>query len=558
MLLMILAAVLMLAACTGRVDTELRINADGSGVRTLSVSLERTGAAGGRQLDVDDVETVILSSLPDGMEYVGRNAASDGSPRFTFRIPFDSTRQYEQRVAEILEAGEVPDDRRGLELEQGSGPLRSGLRIDERFTSTDLLAWLITALIADGTVPADRADDLLESGPTRIVVDGATHDVDERISYDDLRGRGIDDVRIRTSGLDTTDGIQRTLELSIDPEAYAQDPEIYDDFLAGVTPPGGELSRGDDTDPWTLRFPPGSAAQVADWTDQALAASGGTLQVMRRAADEAPLRQVTTIESTVDCSAVCTNGGDVQQAVEVPAAWAPDEKPQASGTVELRLHDGQVTVDHPVAVSRVELAFTLHPTGESEADLALVLPAEAGPAELDPLRQWLGEDRTEVEEREESVRVTARYRAADPAQLAAMLGEQGMTGADGQGQPRLDAAVASRSPGAVQHRLLMDLALPRDLRELPGTTELTWSIRTTTGMDAPRTQNADPHLVQGPGGALVAAATLESPSIHADLEIREGRLVSAGLAAALLAFAVFALVGIVAGVRWRLRTAAER
>ena len=265
--------VLLLSACGAVISTTLTVNEDGSGVRTITATLSASDIADHVTGGVAAIEGAITASLPSAMTYEGRTEGPEGESVFTFTVPFEDPEDYQEKVVSILGAGGVVDLDAGTRIVLADSVFRQGLEVEENFTSQDLLAWLVNSLVETGAVPADSSSNASEIGTTAVTVGGVAFETTAAIDFTSVKDFGVRGLSVETRGLEG-ESFVRSISYDLAREAYSRSPEGYDAFFDAATPEGGELTEpGEAGTTWVVTFPEGTSADVAAWTDVALASS---------------------------------------------------------------------------------------------------------------------------------------------------------------------------------------------------------------------------------------------------------------------------------------------
>ncbi|GAB2527651.1 hypothetical protein GCM10027267_25700 [Paramicrobacterium agarici] len=374
--LMALSVAFVLTACGAVVDTTLVINADGSGSRAITATVEADdlekvkGGAGA-------IDTAITENLPDGMTYGGQKAGSDGAAIYSFAIEFDSQKDYEDKVIGILGAGGVTDIETEIEIVVADSVFREGVSVNENFTSQDLLQWLVEAMVKSGIVDDDDKDDLTEIGKTVVEVDGVGHDTPAKIEYSDIADYGIRDLNVTTEGVGTGSYV-RTISYDLSRETYARDTGAYDEFFKKATPKGGTLTEPDETSTvWTIEFSAKDEKQLIEYTNTALNSESTDFAVSSETDGDDPTMFHTSVIDFVDCGQICNEDAEVSSNLVLPKGWQGDNGGSAGedGWSMPISHD-PVVFDHRVQFESVLAAASVAPSGENTLTIDYVLSVE--------------------------------------------------------------------------------------------------------------------------------------------------------------------------------------
>lgn len=385
-----LVAVLLLAACGARIDTTMEIQSDGSGSRVmvLTLSAEDSENLTG---SVAEVDGSIRQRLPDEIAFSGVRSDSDGGHEATFSITFESPEEYERKARALLEAGGVTSP--NIEFSITDSLLKSGIVLEEGFTSYQLLKWMFDGLLEDGIVAPDNASNMYEIGDTVLIYGGESSTHSSSYRHTDVVDNGFVQVAMLTDIVG--DQITRTLEYSADPDALLASRGLYEQYFDIATPAGAEL---DEVSPgiWRMTFI-GDAERIADHTDTALQSVGTVFSVDSRPASDDPAKIVTTVTDIADCSEVCS--GSAGYLFETLSA-GPGYTPQS---IDVVLDSGEpVTFENAPPFESVQAVFEVGLLGAVSATVEFLVANEHvalvgdGFAELLRPAEGIGELRTQT------------------------------------------------------------------------------------------------------------------------------------------------------------------
>lgn len=495
--MMLAAAAVVLAGCGGTVDTTLTVKKDGSGLRTITATVdsddmeEIKGGAG-------TIDKLAKKNLPDGMAYKGHKKAGSDGTVFTFTIAFDSIEQYQKKAQSVLSAGNVVSEDAKIEYETSTPPFSDGTRYSENFTSEDLLAWLRLAIVDSGQAGDASEGNLTESGDTILSLAGKKHETSARISYGEIEKYGFSAVTVTTAGFGATGDDEgqysRTIEFELSDANYSRDKKGYDKYFSSITPDGGKLEKPSDAeDVWTLKLPAGSPKQVSTWTDAALSTDGSRFTVATKQSPDDPLSFTTTIRDSATCEQVCQDGVTPTLQEVVPSEWSEQspEGPEA-GTVLVQAPsnaDDSLELTHHLTLSSAAVDLTLDRKGHGEATLTVALPAEEAEQAGDAITDWIAGDvkgaNPERHEDSGTVSYTLTVSADDPQAFSAQLAAAGFTSANGgDDKPTASVTQFEKSLARSSYAVRLDLALPERIRDgLTEETSLAWTVHAPKGAE---------------------------------------------------------------------------
>lgn len=478
-----IAALLTLAAC-GEVDNATEINADGSGVQTLTVTI---GESDMESIDggAATVESTIESRNP-GLSYQGMT--KDGTDTvFTLTLEFDSADDYAAKAQPVLAAGELTKTAE-VTITPPSPPFSSGYTLTRNFTANDLTRWAVKALVDDGKIADATESDIdsaLDQGEVTVTVDGSDLEQtsfasdDSAATWTNAATVGFDSVSVVTTGADdpAADSYTRTITYELERATYLDATEEFDAFFTEATPEGGELTPAGETGTtWVIAFPAGTADQLGTWTDTALATTGSTFSVETAPNPEDPFAIETRVVDSIDCTVACGETGTLSQALQVPAGFSSSsadaqEEDVGAGTEEISLQGGPEpeVITKNIGFRSAVYDVTVNRDGGGSVTMELSLPA--ADEELvteENIIAFLGEG-TERSQADDVVTYTRTAEADGAEDFVGALQRLGFEGVDGP--PQVD--VTERGDGTYSVSLVM--GVNGTLHEKLGA-EASWTI----------------------------------------------------------------------------------
>ncbi|MBV7412641.1 hypothetical protein KRX56_07900 [Dermabacteraceae bacterium TAE3-ERU27] len=365
-----LFAVLLLAGCGGKIDTNLTINDDGSGIRTMTVSVspeDMQKVQGGQA----SIEKLIADLKPAQLEYQGVKK-NGNDVVFTFSLPFKSLEEYSTKATEIVKAQGATRSESWMAkaiLVKGVEPFSKGTEYKENFSSRDLLYWLPEALRKQGKISESN---VLEGRETKLFIGGKEMPAKEQpISSGKVERYGFDKVSIITSGLGNgAHQYQRTIYLALDKAVYLRDPEGYDKFVAEHAPKGSEVKKTDEQNLlWEVKFPVGDDAQVNQYTNELLLEKDASFTVSAPLPDvEEPLAFAITVQDSVSCEVVCDDGVTANSFVVLPEGWETSYRTDTfKGQTIVPVSSEEHPFKQRVAPLKQSVAVEINPQGGGKA-----------------------------------------------------------------------------------------------------------------------------------------------------------------------------------------------
>ena len=159
---------LFFTACGCETKANVKVNPDGSGVRTMVLSIPKTELTGLGKTKISDVNTVIANATPKCMTYSykedGKNYVA------TFVLPFDSTEDYERKLNTFCKK------KAQIKREISRSPFAMRISYSENISTTEMLEWLVDALIDNKIVSEKNRSSFFESVSTTLEFEGRTYE----------------------------------------------------------------------------------------------------------------------------------------------------------------------------------------------------------------------------------------------------------------------------------------------------------------------------------------------------------------------------------------------
>lgn len=371
------AAIVVLSACGGRIDTTLVLGADGAGERVMKVTLSEKDA-GDVEGGAEAIEKSVRARLPEQLTMSEVKKTDDGYVT-TMTLAFTSADDYTAKVTELLKASGSDVTPEATHTVADTAFLR-GTSLRENFTSADLLGWVGKGLLADKLVEQDAADAAVENGTTTAKVGETEYESGSYLRVSEMQDRGVRRVEVTTSRTDA--GFARVIVLSVSAEAYAADAAGLDAAIAGLAPAGAtvEPSDEDGDHQWTVTFS-GDASAITAGTDTLLGTTGSVWTWTER---QGPTGQVVEVVDTTTCGTTCSpNLSGLRAQHVVPVAWTQTGDhwvlDEIDGLAYVRSdEEGAASVyEIPLVVTRVDATLDLDRAGAGKATFVFALPTTA-------------------------------------------------------------------------------------------------------------------------------------------------------------------------------------
>lgn len=180
LVLAIFTCVLWISGCStaGNIMTELQINDDLSGVRTICIDVERAAVQSRFQGGVDELNTLIDERCPQYMDW--ELEERKGGYLYTFRIEFENWNEYTTKINAILGYKADPI------LLTYDDMWTKGFKMQENYSSIELLNWLKSALLNTGKVEEEYKDKMFQNARTSLTMNGAVYETEAEIQVDNV------------------------------------------------------------------------------------------------------------------------------------------------------------------------------------------------------------------------------------------------------------------------------------------------------------------------------------------------------------------------------------
>lgn len=226
------ALIIFLAGCGARISTNIDVDQEGAGSRTMSFVAQRDAdAENALNGGYEAVDTSLKSHLPEELEFSGLTI-TDEEITGSFTLAFSSLEDYEAKVGKLLETGGV-DLEPEIKIVTSDDALKSGFGYEENFTSSELLAWAPQALVADGVLEEENASSVIDGeDKTTLTYNGETFEqpYGGRLNIDEVEDGGFDGVHVELTPLaDGTYDVVVRFERngSVSDEERALDDEFF-------------------------------------------------------------------------------------------------------------------------------------------------------------------------------------------------------------------------------------------------------------------------------------------------------------------------------------------
>lgn len=409
--LILVALLLVLTACGAVINTTMTVQADGSGQRLMTLELSAEDAEkiiGGTAA----LEASIKKNLPEQLQFSGIEAGADGASKATFTLSFADTSEYQSKVVALLGSD---SSFANPEFQISDSLLKTGVVLNEDFTSRDLLGWLFEGLQEDGVVGSDvSVSDMSELGTTTFVFGAeSVPQSSGRYRVSILEDNGFASVAMKTDITDVS-SIKRIIRFEAGFGASEEQMSLYQQYLAAQTPNGARLSR--DGRVWEMSFS-GDPAAIERHTATALDNDQVTFEVINEASEYDPASLEVVVNQEASCAELCqADFPTILDEITVPDAFNP-----STAIMELSEVTTQRFIFSPPFV-RIDQTFKLGFFGGVELNAQFVVANEDVEAVGDGFTALLdpGAENGSIESNrdEQNTTFTVELKADDAAQFA--------------------------------------------------------------------------------------------------------------------------------------------
>ncbi|MDR6939075.1 hypothetical protein [Arcanobacterium hippocoleae] len=166
---------LLLSACGAKIQTELKLDTPTSGSRIIKAVIPKLDEQAAQAVTggMAAVDASLKKHLPKELTFSG--LAPEGEHTVgTFTLKFDNLDDYRKKVASLMRTKEASEVESLISV--SAAGLVTGVQVQENFTSQDLLRWAVDGLVEDGVIKESDKGNLIESGETKVTINGKTYD----------------------------------------------------------------------------------------------------------------------------------------------------------------------------------------------------------------------------------------------------------------------------------------------------------------------------------------------------------------------------------------------
>lgn len=340
----------------------MSVSDTGSGKRVITLTLNEGDLdklTGGTAA----VDKSVRSRLPEVISYSGLKSAADGGATTTFTLEFNSTSDYKDKVAKLLDAGEVRAPTSDFSVSDSI--LVNGIVLEEDFSSAELLSWMFEGLVADGIVAQGDAGSMYEIGTSEVVFDGVTTPQSGNIRFRADQNNGFDSVSVSTQ-IQDENHVSRTITYVAENERFAENRDLLASFIAESAPEGSVVNTPSEGT-WEVAFE-GNPANIETSTRKAMGGGDVNFTLSLEDSTDDPAEKTLVVVNTVSCDAVCATSEPIIDLVTMPHGYTP-------GNAEINTsHTTPTLFTLSPPLTSVAAKFAFGAGGAVKADVAFVVP----------------------------------------------------------------------------------------------------------------------------------------------------------------------------------------
>lgn len=233
--LLAVLTMLGIAGCSAgsRIETNLTVNKDLSGVRVMEVAIDSSVFSENFHGDIAALNVVVEQKCPKELKWTYDN--SDGTDCYHVELVFSSPEDYKRKVEAIT------GEEKTVELSAPETIWANGFRVYEGFSSSDLLGWLKEALVEAELVDSSDSSYIFEDGACKLTFNGTAYDAGSSIQVNELQYLPLEKIDLLTNMKDLN-SFDRSIIFYIPRESMNVKRAEIEAFLNGNVPEGAVSS----------------------------------------------------------------------------------------------------------------------------------------------------------------------------------------------------------------------------------------------------------------------------------------------------------------------------
>lgn len=219
--------ILIFSGCGTEPSTQMTMEKDFSGQRSMSCTLSSNDISqinGGEAA----LDALIRQQCPQSLSWTKQT--QNQNITYTFTLSFSDQQDYRDKIESLL------GQECYLLYAAPDGIFTQGVRLEENFSSGDLMEWLDDALVDSGLCSGEPS--FFSGGTSQVSIDGQVFSSQDRIHVQELSYHPVNKITIRTH-LTEGETFDRTISISIPESSYSQLRESLQSYLNDLVPSGG-------------------------------------------------------------------------------------------------------------------------------------------------------------------------------------------------------------------------------------------------------------------------------------------------------------------------------
>ncbi|WP_169558777.1 hypothetical protein [Yaniella halotolerans] len=333
-------------------NTQLKLQEDHSGQRQFVMTMADEDA---QNLDggVDGAAQALKNHTPDVLTFEGIEQ-EDAGYSATFTMDFDNVSDYENKIKALLDASDVPDEAREMDVQIDEQQLVTSIIFEESFYNDDLMGWASNALIEDDIVPASTTV-LTSGGTASVVYDG--DEIETSTSLPRINFSLQDDRRFHNLGMDLailgSGDFEIAMSYQVSPDnAAVQNRFITDrvqnlnaqEGVTGAVEDSGATENHDSDNAEVRQVSANfeSVEAVEEGLQTLLANEQATFSATETVGEAAPDTIIEYSGSDWTCDTICdpTNIQQLDGETDYPDDWQLVDQRRGDGDFQLELNRG--------------------------------------------------------------------------------------------------------------------------------------------------------------------------------------------------------------------------
>lgn len=271
LLLALVMTVAMLAGCGGVINTNLTVDKNFAGKRTITVTISKDNLSEYVSGGINALKKVADSNIPKQMTCSVASNASGST--LTFVVGFKNIDEYREKVKAIIAAGSNKELTPEISYENLNTVFKKGVKFNENFTSFDLLQWYFDALQKSKIITHETTSNWYEMGDSTLSVDGTKYTTSSKFSVSEQELTCLSDIDV-----DTTMNIDGSFKRSFVFSASSSTVEALKEqncdlasYLSKLTPENDSFEKASDgSNQYTITINAKDAKELVQKTNKIL------------------------------------------------------------------------------------------------------------------------------------------------------------------------------------------------------------------------------------------------------------------------------------------------